>query len=162
MIYIECDSDFTLLKSVSSIPRSQVMHELKGKSEICRKLATHATNCGALIDEDPNSVQPPYLQVVRQRGTEQTFPEHGFKVLHDSKLNNYLVVLCPKLEDWSLKLAKDAGVDILNYNLPSTPGSLHHVIGQRLGNYERLLEVIKSKGSERLVLLRNLVGTGRP
>jgi hypothetical protein len=161
MIYIECNSDFTLLKSVSSIPRSQVIHELKGKSEICRKLATHS-NCGALIDEDPNANQPPYLQVVRQRGTEQTFPEHSFKVLHDSKLNNYLVILCPKLEDWSLKLAKDAGVDILNYNLPDTPGSLHHVIGHRLGNYERLLEAIKSKGSERLAILKNLLRTGRP
>jgi len=161
MIYIECNSDFTLLKSVSGILRGQVIHEFKGKYEICRRLAL-VSNCGAMIDEDPNANQPAYLQVVRQRGTEQLFPEHGFRVLHDSKLNNYLVILCPKLEDWSIKLAKDAGIDILSYNLPGTPASLHHVIGQRLENYERLLEAVKLKGSKRLATLGNLVRTGRP
>jgi hypothetical protein len=158
MIYIECDPDFALVKCIANVPRRGIDHELKGKGEICNKLASQS-NCKALIDEDPSARQPRYISRLRASGREREITEHELKLLRDSS-NNCLIMLCPRLEDWMLRTAREVGIDVRDYGLPHDAKRLHSEININLDKFEKLLEALKSKGSERLKALRSLLERG--
>ena len=151
MMYVECKPDFALVRFVTNIPKREIIHEFKGKYEVCKRL-DEERNCKALIDEDPQSVQPPYVKKLRL-GEESA--EKGIKVMHDESNDNLLIILCPDLEGWILGAAKEIGVNIAKYNLPSSPAGLHRVINLDLGKFEQLLEDLKT--SQRLKTLRRLI-----
>lgn len=156
MIYIECNSDWALLNSITTFSRKEIVHEFKGKYEICKQLAKR-TGCKGLIDEDPLSTEPPYVTRLRSAGSEDNLEEHNIKVLHDRSKDNYLIVLCPRLEGWILTTAKEAGLDVRKYGLPSDEGRLHRHIDLELGKFEKLLEDLRSKNPARLRILRSLI-----
>lgn len=139
MIYVECKPDFTLVKSITNIPKRKIIHELKGKSEVCNRLAKRR-NCKGLVDEDPLSTQPRYIKKVK---LENDLFQYGLKVFYDEHNKNYLLLLCPKLEDWILKAAQEADLNVKNYFLPNTPEKLHSVINVNLDKFERLLKDLK-------------------
>lgn len=138
MIYVECKSDLALVKSITNISRRKIIHEAD-KSRVCAKL-TKQRSCKGLVDEDPLSVQPPYMKKVR---LEDDLFQYGLKVFYDEPNKNYLFVLCPKLEDWILKAAQEADLNVKNYSLPNTPEKLHRVINVNLDKFERLLKDLK-------------------
>ena len=61
MLYVECNADYVLVKTLG-VPRKEINH-CGGKAKVCRLLGKEETeNCKGLVDEDPFSVQPPYLK----------------------------------------------------------------------------------------------------
>lgn len=156
MIYIECNPDFILVKFITNVPRRESVHELKGKYGVCNQLAKRS-NCKGLIDEEPSSVEHPYI---RRLGLCEDLHEHGLKVLHDSSNDNYLIVICPNLEDWVIKAAKEINIDVRKYNLPDDAARLHREINLKLDKFEKLLEDLSLNGSERLKILKRLLGRG--
>ena len=156
MIYIECKPDLVLVRSLTNITRRGITHEFKGKGEICNRLRKQ-TNCKGLLDEDPASPQPRY---VKEAKLENDLPEYGLKVLHDSSNNNYIIVLCPRLEEWVLKAAQEAGTKVSKYNLPNNAAKLHQEINISLDKFESLLEDLKNSSS-RLKNLKGLLESGQ-
>ena len=154
MIYVECKPDFTLVKSLTKIPKREIVHEIKGKPEVCKRLERQRT-CKGLVDEDPLSTQPPYMKKVR---LEKDLFQHELKVFYDESNSNYLFLLCPRLEEWILKAAKEAELNMKKYFLPTTPEKLHREINLNLSKFERLLEDLKD--SKRLKTLRELLEAG--
>ncbi|MDI6811481.1 MAG: hypothetical protein QMD80_07425 [archaeon] len=71
--------------------------------------------------------------------------DYGFKVLHDNSKNNDLLVLCPRLEEWVLKAAKEADINIKKYNLPDDSEQLHKVINIDINKFEKLVNNLKGK-----------------
>lgn len=58
MIFVECDADFILIKSITNIPKRQIIHPIgANKFEVCKSLEKH-NNCIGLVDEDPYTLQP--------------------------------------------------------------------------------------------------------
>jgi len=139
MIYTECKPDSTLVKMLG-IPKKQIIH-LGCKPEVCKQLEKREKWKG-LIDEDPSSVQPPYLKKLQVQKNSQNY---GLKILNDASKNNDLIILCPRLEEWVLKAAKEAGIDIKRYNLPDDGEQLHKVINLDLRKFERLVNDLKGK-----------------
>ena len=153
MIYVECKPDAALVKSLSKVTRREITHESKG--EICNKLRKHR-NCTGLIDEDPSSTQPRYVQEAQ---LVNDLSDSEIKVLHHSQTDNRLIVLCPRLEEWILKAARDVGMDVRQYNLPNDARRLHGNINISLDKFENLLEDLK-QSSNRLKTLQKLLQTG--
>ena len=54
MIYVECRPDEILVRQVTDLPRRQVVHEIKGKGEVCNRLMRNR-DLVAMVDEDPES-----------------------------------------------------------------------------------------------------------
>jgi hypothetical protein len=142
MIYVECRPDLTLVQALTQLPRREIAHELKGKYEVMKRLSS-LRNARAMVDEDPGANQPAYLcrmQVLRD------LPQRGLKIVEDVSRNNRVVILCPKLEDWIIRAARDAELDLSNsrYNLPNSPTRLHREITFDLRKFERLVQDLKS------------------
>lgn len=152
MIYVECKPDFALVKSITSVPKREILHE-RGKDEVCNRLEKRR-NCKGMVDEHPSSIQHAYLRKMRLK--EDLF-QHGLKVRYDESSHNHLVVLCPWLEPWIVKAAEEAGIEMEKYGLPDNPASLHREINIDLSKFERLLADLKSKNTERLRTLRRLL-----
>jgi hypothetical protein len=152
MIYTECNPDTALVKFLG-IPKKQVIH-LQGKPEVCKQLEKREYWKG-MIDEDPFSVQPSYLNKLQEAtGLLTVF---GLKVLHDATKNNDLIVLSPKLEGWILKAAKDAKIDIKQYNLPEDEEKLRDELKlKNLAKFEKLVNDLKEK-SEMVKALERLL-----
>ena len=93
MIFVECKPDAALVRRITGLPRRHVMHELKGKYEVCKRIGAQG-NCKALIDEDPGSPLPVYLQTL---GPPGKLSSKGVIVFDDRRRNNRVVVLRPKL-----------------------------------------------------------------
>lgn len=151
MIYVECNADFVLVRFITNVPRSDIAHELQGKGGICSRLRNQS-NCIGLIDEDPSSIQPRY---VKEAKLKDDLPEHGLRLLHHSSDNNSLIVLCPRLEEWVLRAAGEAGIDVKKYGLPQNGKRLHAEINSNLDRFERLLA--RLKGTESLKQLKRLL-----
>jgi len=106
-----------------------------------------------LLDEDPYSGQPRYVKEARLKND---LPEHDIKILHHSSANNHLIVLCPALEEWILRAARESGIDVTKYNLPNNAAKLHAEINISLDKFEKLLEDLKDS-SNRLKTLKRLL-----
>ncbi len=137
MIYVECKPDFTLVKSITNILKREIIHE-GGKSEVCKRLERQK-NCRGLIDEDPQSIQPPY---VKKMIAKDDLSKLELKILQDNN-DNYLIVLCPRLEEWILKSAKEADIDVRRYNLPNNARKLHREININLDKFKILIADLK-------------------
>jgi hypothetical protein len=153
MIYTECNPDTALVKFLG-IPKKQVIH-LQGKPEVCKQLEKREYWKG-MIDEDPFSVQP-YSYLNKLQEATGLLTVFGLKVLHDATKNNDLIVLSPKLEGWILKAAKDAKIDIKQYNLPEDEEKLRDELKlKNLAKFEKLVNDLKEK-SEMVKALERLL-----
>jgi hypothetical protein len=137
MIYVECKPD-RLLVNILGISKRDIVHA-GNISKVCKGLAK-SENSKGLVDEDPSGDRPSYIDTLRLIQNQ-----HEIKILQDNKRENYLFVLCPRLEEWVLKAAKEADVDIKRYNLPDDGDQLHKVINLDLRKFERLVNDLKGK-----------------
>jgi hypothetical protein len=151
MIYTECKPD-SLLVRILGIPKRQIIHQ-QGKPEVCKQLEKQE-NWEGMIDEDPFSVQPSYL---KRLPVKENLPTYGLKILNDTSKNNDLIILSPRLEDWILKAAKEAGIDIKRYNLPDDGEQLHRVINLDLRKFERLVNDLRGQSEMIKALERALM-----
>jgi len=140
MIFVECKPDALLARELTGRPRREFNHSFKGKYEAIY-LLSRQTGSIALLDEDPGAVQPRYLQALRE---EQSLGGHGLKVLRHEPRQNRVVLLCPRLEEWVIGAAEQAGVDLKTpYNLPTNAVELHKEINVDLRKFQRLVEDLK-------------------
>ena len=146
MIYLECEPDKALVKALG-IPRKEIKH-MFSKGNVCNRLEK-TENSKGLVDEDPLSPQPSYIGKLKSlsRG-------HGIKLLLDEKNQNYLIVLCPRLEDWVLNVTKEAKIDVSEYGLPNDPNKLHEALNIKLDKFRDLIDKIKQKSE----MLKTLEG----
>lgn len=146
MIYLECEPDKVLV-SAMGIPRKEIKHSFS-KGNVCNRLEK-SRNSKGLVDEDPLSMQPSYIKELKLYEEKDEI-----KLLYDEKTQNYLIVLCPTLEEWILKVVKEAKIDISSYGLPDDRGKLHETINTKLKNLKNLIDDIKQKSS----MLKTLEG----
>lgn len=150
-IYTECNADTALLVAILGVPKREIVHEIKGKSEVCKSLERHTESKG-MIDEDPAMVQPLYL---KELILKQELPLLGLKMLYDRTRGNHVIVLCPRLEEWILKTAEESNVNMQDFGLPNNPSSLHKQLGHEIAGFTKL--VVKLKNSNRLKNLKRLL-----
>ncbi len=151
MIFVECKPDELLVRLLTGLPRKEVVHELKGKSGVVTQLVKWRSST-ALVDEDPASVQPRYLLSLKVVNEE---PALGLRLLHDPQRDNRVVVLCPELESWLVRAARDSRIDLDDYGLRSEPVALHRMINDNLRKLEQVF--IDLQGCDRFSRLRSLL-----
>lgn len=154
MIIIECRADITLVKCLISIPEKNIIHENKGKGGVCYQLSTNWTDSKGLIDQDPDSPQPIY---VKNASSYKLLSHVDINILHDSSRNNDLIMLCPRLEDWILKSAKEAKIDVSQHGLPGDVKLLHKVLDHQLNEFRILLHIMLKRKPDRLMTLKKLL-----
>lgn len=143
MIFVECKPDETLVKAL--LPRRQVIHA-RSKARVVFQVS-RSRNCIGLIDADPGAVQPGYLETLTD-----TTDQYTFRVLEDTNKGNKIVVLRPRLEEWILRAAQMARVNVEDYGLPKDISQLREVINHRLPNLERLMNDLR--GSAPMMALK--------
>ena len=134
MIFVECFRDTDLVKTLG-LPRKKIRHA-GNKGAVCNGLAG-AEQSGGLVDEDPGDGQPEYLQkmkVIKE--------ENDTRLLCDKK-GNRILVLRPRLEDWLLKAAANAGIDVKKYGFPDNARELHKKMNTRKFKNEKFINLIK-------------------
>jgi len=118
VIFIECVTDKVLvLKLVSK----KCVRCAGGIGEVCNRLKDSENSCG-VVDEDPTKTRPTYMENLLRNSLISN--DHDIKVAYDGRRNNYLIALCPDLENWLIKTAKIIGIDVKNFGLPDNPKDL--------------------------------------
>ena len=141
----ECYADEVLLRTFG-FSRKQVDH--RGPKYKVVWAVLRLDDRMGMVDEDPG--QNPSDDLKRFTTVHQ---EHDIEVLErDDKC---IVVLCPRLEEWLLRTARLARIDVRKYGLPDDPETLHGVINDELDKLGRLLEVLS--GHERMRALGRLL-----
>lgn len=148
MIYVECKPDFELIRSLG-ISKRKIIH-CGGKARVCKKLQKNFNSKG-VVDEDPNSEQPSYILNIKKVNEGS-----NLKLLYDEKRNNYVVVICPKLEDWILKVSKINDVPVKKYGLSNDIDEFEKEINHNLDKFGKLLDAL-NKTKEFKVLKKFLV-----
>ena len=154
MIYVECKPDKLLVETLTGWLGREIIHE-NDKYRVMKTLRRQ-TNGRAMVDEDPTSNQPLYLTEMQ---IQEEFSTMGLRVLSDESRGNRAVALCPKLEDWLIRGANQAGISLgdRRYNLPNTAKALHRVINVDPSKLERLIEDMAD--TQRFRALRRLLQT---
>lgn len=150
-IYGECSADEVLARILGGFPKRSIVHELKGKAAVVSQVGQRTKTKG-LVDEDPQSVQPLYLQNIR---LQNALPGHGLIHRYDAKRQNHIIVLCPRLEEFVCRAARLAKVSIGDYGLPADPKKLHSVINDDIDKFSRLVNDLKQ--SQPLLELERLL-----
>jgi hypothetical protein len=151
MIYLECYTDKALVRALG-IHKKEIYHS-GNKGNVCKNLSKNRNSIG-LVDEDPFSTQPSYIRKLKTKSQEC-----DIKVLFDENSQNHLIVLCPRLEDWILKSAKEARVNLEEYSLPVDADELHKIINIKTDKFLLLVEHIKKKKGKMLKILEGLLKT---
>lgn len=151
MIYVECNADYVLVKALG-VPKKKINH-CGGKAKVCRSLGKEGKrNCKGLVDEDPFSVQPPYLKKLQ---IKENLSSCGLRILNDKLSNNDLIILSPRLEEWILEATKEAQMDIREYNLPIDGDQLHK--NMEINKFEKLIDDLKERSKRVKILKRYLL-----
>ncbi len=158
MIFVECDPDTILVKYLT---KGKEIRHASGISKVCNRLAD-STRCVGMVDEDPLSIQHPYIDKLKKDGQINNISACDLTILYDKSKNNQLVLICPRLEDWLLKSVKEAKLDIEKYFLPKKPSELHDILTlgsknkKHMDNYTKLLSYL-AESSIRVKTLKELL-----
>lgn len=155
MLYVECKADEALARGLG-LTRQEVNHELN-KDEVLKQLVKQS-HCLGMVDEDPNSPQP--IQLGRMT-LAADYDQLGLRVYDYVAHHNRVILLRPRLEEWLLRAAGDAGLAVggRRYNLPPSPTRLHREINLDLSKVERLLADLTETDSPRIRQLRALLNS---
>jgi len=154
MYLVECKPDAVLVESLTLTSRKSIRHA-GNKSELLKKLTEHYDNSKGVVDEDPWSIQPPHLGKFKEK---QNLTSYNLKILHQTSKNNTLIILCPRLEEWILEAAREAGIDSERYNLLNDPAKLHQQINIHIDKFQKLVKKLKTE-SNRLKKLEKYLTT---
>ncbi len=150
MIFVECKPDKILVKSLC--PRVKIRH-LSNKSEVCRRLHL-ISNAIGLIDEDPGSPQPPYMDELKI--IENPYA-HMILILRDPSRGNLVIILRPRLEEWLMELA---GRRILEkYGFPWNSGLIHTLLRLHPEKIRNVINNLLREENEVLLYLRKILSS---
>lgn len=140
MIYLECNPDKVLVSALG-ISSKEIKHAYS-KGNVCNTLVKNSNAIG-LVNEDPSGSQPGYIKTLQH----QAF-QHGVKLLVDQRRGNRLIMLCPRLEEWIISAAKEAGINLIDYDLPEDAKQLHKIINLKQSSFNRFVDDIKSSSAK--------------
>ncbi|MEW6687209.1 MAG: hypothetical protein AB1393_13570 [Candidatus Edwardsbacteria bacterium] len=146
MVFVECNADEALISALG-VGKREIRHS-HSKGNVCRALQKSCNAIG-LLDEDPCSAQPSYLE-----GLNLLVNEGKIRILYDLGRQNCVIILCPRLEEWVLEAARTSKMLTEKYGLPRKPDELHEALSssnkrKALQNLIKELE-IKSRKVKRL------------
>ena len=155
-ICVECYADEKLVTSLQPEYAKRILHH-GGKGDIVNYLRKASTTAGiGLVDEDPGSTQPRdlrnnYIEI------ESTGAIRYYR--HREKSSCFIVMLCPRLEEWLLARARAAGIDRMAYGLPDTGERLHEYAHyERDPKFEEFMKRLLNSGDAEIEKLRELIG----
>jgi hypothetical protein len=149
-LHLECKPDETLAKILGKTNKEILHHNDKGR--VCKFLSQNSGLTG-MIDEDPNSAQPSYIDQLTNSSQK-----YSIKELIHVKSQNKLVVLCPRLEEWIIGVCKSNDVQISDFGLSEKPNTLHGEINSKLKKFEELLVHLRDDiKSKELLYLKTLL-----
>jgi len=148
MIFVECKPDYALVSRLISASGPKVEHSAN-KSAVLAKLVRRKgfpnyENSLGMIDEDPRSYQPRIIKEFAE--TESSF-ECKIGLLHYKWLNNHVLVLRPRLEEWIIESARETGINMTDYDLPNEPEVLHQIINLNIDKFELLIDALKTRSA---------------
>lgn len=149
VLVVECKADTALIKILTSASKKNLIHG-GNKTGVLEVLLKDFENSTGVIDEDPWSLQPPDLQRFKMK---QDATSHNLKILQQTRTNNSLIMLCPRLEEWILKAANEAHVSPSKYGLPHDAAELRKQITAQTDKFEKFVKAIKDR-SKRIEELR--------
>jgi len=148
MIFVECKPDRTLTQFLIENFPAEIVHS-GNKPGVCKKLKKNQ-NCIGLIDEDPNSVQPSYIDNLE---LEYDLEQFEIRVLKDQTNNNRLIILKPRLEEWIIATTRNCNIEMEPFGLDSNPHHLHSIINTSLDLFMELIVFLKDVIRAQSVLL---------
>lgn len=152
MLFVECKPDETLALALG-VSKRRLEHSLH-RSGVCSRLSRRSGITG-MVDEDPGSALHPYMRSLKEESWE-----YGIRALVDGERKNRLVVITPRLEEWLVQTAKDAGLKMTDFGFQSDKGLfLHKEINQRLPNLANLTASLVSARSRRILRLQSLINS---
>ena len=159
-ICVECYADEKLVTSLQPEYAKRILHH-GGKGDIVNYLRKASTTAGiGLVDEDPGSTQPRDLRnnyiEIESSGAIRYFR-------HREKNSCFIIMLCPRLEEWLLARAKAAGIDRAAYGLPDTGERLHEYAHyEREPKFEEFMKRLLTSGDAEIEQLREWIGRSLP
>jgi len=157
MIAIECNADEVLLKTLG-IPGKNLRHA-QGKGQVFNYVERGIVSLG-LVDEDPESLYT-LPKLLRSRQPEEL--PWGLKVYRGTHKGKRwrVVVFCPRLEEWILQAAREAGVDPAQFALSNSGEGLHRDLStgdpEPPEKFSILVKELKNRKSPRLRELKRLL-----
>jgi len=122
MIHLECKPDVALLKKLTGLGRKGINHA-GSKSEVVKGVEKENKALG-LVDQDPFAIQP---KAMNNYQPYRSLDQAEIKVL--KRGDKFLIILCPRLEEWIIKAAREVvEIDIKNYGLSQS--------GEKLGMFQ--------------------------
>ena len=149
MLLLECKPDEVVAHTLGRTRRECVHHNDKGR--VCHTLQKRQ-GCVAMIDEDPMSSQPPYLAKLVEVSNQW-----GLRVLSDRQRQHRIVIVRPRLEEWLIAAASEAGIELAGYGLSDRGNGLHRDINSKLPKLEELLRDLLRVRCARLLHLQRLI-----
>ena len=99
------------------------------KKGVLRRVTEESSVLG-MVDQDPLTIQNYRKDMLDfQLVTRQ----HGIELYQHKNTRSQLIVLCPELENWLLKVTKASKIDVRKHNLPSKASALHGIINANQG-----------------------------
>jgi hypothetical protein len=139
MYLVECFSDENLLRGLG-IPGKSI-RRMRGKGKVMLFMMQHAEQPQmALMDRDRNEAQPKDLRHFK-------LEKLGEGVERYTRGEHTVVMLDDNLEQWLVRAAKLAGVDLREFKLPTTAEELHR-IEPKVGD-PRMLDLVRRLDEKR-------------
>lgn len=161
MILYECYADETLLSALG-LQRKEIEHA-GCIGNVGNRLKSKYKYSIGMIDEDPGKSCPSYINNCNFVNMSTTNVD--VKVKYDNARKNYIVLICPDLEPWILKITNLENIDITSYGLSNDPDILHDeltVSEKKRNSFKQLIIDLEAKSNHIKTLKALLLQLNKP
>ena len=123
------------------------------KKGVLRRVAEESNVLG-LVDQDPLTIQNYRKDMLDFQLIEK---RHSIESYEHKCTGSQLIVLCPELESWIIKVSRVSKINISKYNLPSKASALHKIINSRIPNAEKLIQELVAQKNPSILYLQSLL-----
>lgn len=146
-VFVEGKTDFAFVRALGISPKNARVLDSKG--EVCNYFAKHSEAIG-LVDEDPAETPSKYLQKLKKEELQ-----YNLLLYRDSKNNNKIIALRPRLEEWLIKICKESELKMSDFKLPEKSKELHDFLPQHPELLEKLIARLLELKNPALLLLQS-------
>lgn len=147
-MYVECYPDEVLVKTLTGISSKNIKHS-GNKSGVFTKLEKTTGKIG-LVDQDPGAAMP-------RKAANIVWLARPHNIITGDFRSNTVIVLCPRLEDWIIRICSLYKINPLEFGLPASGRELHKVINGNVDKFGNLLGALLSGKSTELLHLAALL-----
>ncbi len=153
MILVECYKDQELMYRIGFTP-DQVDHEL-GRSRVLARM-DNEQKAVAVVDEDPRSGEPEYLQGYAERDVAGKIRVLAWKRDHKKRV----IQISPYLEEWLYGVAGRNRISPESFGLPTDPEKLHAMSlrpGKNMQNFQRFVDALRDTKDDEINTLKEWI-----